>query len=122
MDQNDTETLIRILDRAITSDSPEIKQQLQSLLVTVSLVHGGESYREGPLAELVQRVQRIENDHHRLTKAVERLIRENDSLAMSKKRNPYYEEKSYSWSNSGRTYMTEYQQLVEKFKNDRSKD
>lgn len=45
-------TLLKLLDLAITSDNPTVKQQLESLLVTVKLVHNGETPR-GVLADLM---------------------------------------------------------------------
>lgn len=72
MNVNDTEELIKLLDAAITSDNAAIKQQLQSLLVTVSLVHGGEDSKFGPFRNILHRVTDLEYKLEQVTDYIQR--------------------------------------------------
>lgn len=69
MHVNEIDTLIRLLDAAITSDNETVKQQLQSLLVTVSLVHSDDNFHGGPFSSMARRMDKLEstvmqiNDH-----------------------------------------------------------
>lgn len=66
-----TRQLIRLLDAAMTSDNAGIKAQLQSLLVTASLVHGGdENAPGGPLAALFASMREMEADISRLRQRI----------------------------------------------------
>ena len=53
MDINDRNTLITLLDQALSSKEDTVKALLQSLLVTVSLVHAEDKSPQGPLAEIL---------------------------------------------------------------------
>lgn len=56
MDINDKEALIRLLDKAMTSDNETVKEMLQSLLVTVSLIHADDKLTKGPLNKILSEV------------------------------------------------------------------
>ena len=56
MDINDKEALIRLLDKAMTSDNETVKEMLQSLLVTVSLIHADDKLTKGPLDKILSEV------------------------------------------------------------------
>ena len=74
MNANDTEELIKLLDAAITSDNAAIKQHLQSLLVTVSLVHGGEDTKFGPFRNLMHRITDLEYKLEQVTDYIQRTL------------------------------------------------
>ena len=74
MQIDDNEELIRLLDAAISSDNPSIKQQLQSLLVTVSIVHGGDDSKFGPFRNMLHRMTDLEHKLEQVTDYIQRHI------------------------------------------------
>jgi len=83
MESNDINLLIKVLDKAITSDSETVKQLLQSLLVTVSLVHADNPNNKGPLAEMLddlayyeERISALEYSMQNMNQIMERNERE----------------------------------------------
>lgn len=69
MDTNDTNVMIELFDKALNSNSTEVKSILQSLLVTTALVHADDKIPPGPLVKILDEVQAMrkammELNHH----------------------------------------------------------
>jgi hypothetical protein len=77
MNINDKETIIKLLDKALVSNSNEVKEILQSLLITVALIHSDDKLKDGPLTKLFndnyhleKRLDAVESNIRRLEKEI----------------------------------------------------
>jgi len=74
MDIDDRDTLIKLLDQALSSKEESVRTLLQSLLVTTALVHSeDETPIVGPLTELLNDVQGMKSDMATLKNRIDRL-------------------------------------------------
>lgn len=76
MDLNDTDTLIRLLDRAMSSNNETVREMLQSLLVTVSLIHADDKLAKGPLDQLLTGMREMQEDVKYMQRKMDELEKE----------------------------------------------
>jgi hypothetical protein len=106
MEAADTDTMIKLLDKALSSNADEVKSILQSLLVTTALVHADDKIAPGPLLKILEEfnlmkktmvdmgnhIQRLE---HTLDEMKSR-IRSPDSDFPTRK-TPWYDDYKTKW-------------------------
>lgn len=80
MNLNDEDTLIRLLDQALSSKEESVKNLLQSLLVTVSLVHAEDRAPQGPIVDLLDTVTKLQDQVASLNSMTTALCQRLDSL------------------------------------------
>jgi hypothetical protein len=109
MDTNDTDIMIKLLDKAMSSNSEEVKAILQNLLVSVSLIHADDNIALGPLAKILDQFNNMQQKLSDMSNHISRLENKlNDMRAPSSiyptKRDTYdgYEPKweENNWDNA----------------------
>ncbi len=80
MDTNDINIMIKLLDQAITSNNTTVKELLQSLLVTVSLIHADDKKKFGPISEMVNSVQMLRQNLIDMQHTIESMTRRIEHL------------------------------------------
>ena len=98
MNLNDRDTLIKLLDRAMSSNNESVKEMLQSLLITVSLVHADDKLTKGPLDQILTSMRDMQETmkhmQRKMSDLEDRIQRNSISTPT---RSIYEEDKSWGW-------------------------
>jgi hypothetical protein len=94
MDTNDTDAMIKLLDKAMSSNIEEVKSMLQSLLVTTALVHAEDKMALGPLAKILEEFNLMKKKMADMSNHISRLESKLDEIRnpasiYPTKRDPY---------------------------------
>ena len=95
MQDFDIHEFAKMFDAALASDNPSVQKSLRNFMMVAAIAESDIERDRGPFQQLFERLDSLEQEHHRLKQKLEHVIYEQD---YKKSRRNTYVGEPYDWS------------------------